>query len=465
MTHCCLARPARRDGEPVALAPRAARRGQHPRHARLPGRSGEEGRQGRSRRATPPGSLTDAQLAALETHQAALMKADVKAVRAWSEGKPSAFDPKADLEPLLAVWAHARRHAARERLHALAGRAGRRPRASRCARSRACSRRTWRWSATATACRSCSPSTPASACPSTSASSACRARTRTSWPWAASSRGRAARRRSARPPPSGRSPARKNWNWGEKNLGIRDDKVLARELLEEPDVKALVPRIQALPAQRIAVIGHSFTMQLHWSTPGAFVPVVTAIFARENPKVEFRQFQGGGLTSTRAVNRFYADVAGVEAAAGAARGDQPDRRGPRELPAPRPRPRGGGSEGPHLRRRARPQGHRQRAARAGARGRARDRHDRDRGEPAARRRPGPRALPVPRRHPHDGALPPADGEGVAEVPGGRARGRSSPGGRRWTSRSSTPSRSWGARRRSGPRRPSARRSRGPERRA
>ena len=34
---------------------------------------------------------------------------------------------------------------------------------------------------------------------------------------------------------------RKNWNWGEKNLGIRDDKVLARELLEEPDVKALVP--------------------------------------------------------------------------------------------------------------------------------------------------------------------------------------------------------------------------------
>ena len=87
---------------------------------------------------------------------------------------------------------------------------------------------------------------------------------------------------------------RKNWNWGEKNLGIRDDKVLAKELLEEPDVKALVPKIRALPAQRIAVVGHSFTMQLHWSTPGAFVPIVTAIFARENPKVEFRQYQGAG---------------------------------------------------------------------------------------------------------------------------------------------------------------------------
>jgi hypothetical protein len=97
---------------------------------------------------------------------------------------------------------------------------------------------------------------------------------------------------------------RKNWNWGEKNLGIRDDKVLAAELLREPDVAALVPRMKALPRQRIAVVGHSFTMQLHWSTPGAFVPVVTAMFARENPAVEFRQFQGGGLTSTRAVNRF-----------------------------------------------------------------------------------------------------------------------------------------------------------------
>ena len=49
-----------------------------------------------------PGALADAQLAALETHQAALLKADVKAVRAWAEGRASAFDPGADLEPLLA---------------------------------------------------------------------------------------------------------------------------------------------------------------------------------------------------------------------------------------------------------------------------------------------------------------------------------------------------------------------------
>jgi hypothetical protein len=32
------------------------------------------------------------------------------------------------------------------------------------------------------------------------------------------------------------------------------------------------------------------------------------MFSRENPRVEFRQFQGGGLTSTRAYARFFQDA-------------------------------------------------------------------------------------------------------------------------------------------------------------
>jgi hypothetical protein len=101
---------------------------------------------------------------------------------------------------------------------------------------------------------------------------------------------------------------RKIWNWGEKNQHIRDARVLARELLAEADVAPLVPKMKALPAQKIAVIGHSFTMDLHWSSPSAFIPVVTAMFEMENPKVEFRQFQGGGLTSSRAYKNFYRDA-------------------------------------------------------------------------------------------------------------------------------------------------------------
>jgi hypothetical protein len=101
---------------------------------------------------------------------------------------------------------------------------------------------------------------------------------------------------------------RKIWNWGEKNLHIRDASVVANELLGEPDIASLVPRMKAFPAERVAIIGHSFTMDIHWSSPSAFVPIVTAMFARENPRVEFRQFQAGGLTSSRACKRFFNDA-------------------------------------------------------------------------------------------------------------------------------------------------------------
>jgi hypothetical protein len=253
------------------------------------------------------GSRSDAQLAAIETHQAALMKADVKAVRAWAEGKASSFDPKVDLEPLLASgltlaetlpvsvftrWLADRTKAPSVKLRAIASlfqtnleveRDGDRLQelfAFYAGLGLPVYLGQLGLPGTDEAFLAMGRELEGKSCPSPVGTSAA------DWQIA----------------------ARKNWNWGEKNLGIRDDKVLARELVEEPDVKALVPRIRALEAQRIAVIGHSFTMQLHWSTPGAFVPVVTAIFARENPKVEFRQFQGGGLTSTRAVNRFYSDL-------------------------------------------------------------------------------------------------------------------------------------------------------------
>ena len=253
------------------------------------------------------GTLDETQLATVEAHQAALVKSPVSAVRAWSEGRPSSFDPGADLQPLLETrvvladslpvnvftrWLTAKTQAPRVKVRALASlfqtnleveRDGDRLQelfafyaglglpvylgqlglpgsdADFLTLGRALEG------------RSCAGPVGTSAA---------------EWQIA----------------------ARKNWNWGEKNLGIRDEKVLAAELLKEPDVAALVPRLKALPRQRIAVVGHSFTMQLHWSTPGAFVPIVTAIFARENPAVEFRQFQAGGLTSTKALARFHDDV-------------------------------------------------------------------------------------------------------------------------------------------------------------
>jgi len=101
---------------------------------------------------------------------------------------------------------------------------------------------------------------------------------------------------------------RKIWNWGEKNLHIRDERVVAAELLKEPDIKRLESQLRSLPSQKIAVVGHSFTMGLHWSSPSSFVPIVIDVFRRENPKVQFKQFAAGGLTASRAQKRFYQDV-------------------------------------------------------------------------------------------------------------------------------------------------------------
>ena len=253
------------------------------------------------------GAPGDAALAGLEAHQAALLKQDVAAVRAWAEGKPSSFDPKADLEPLLAsglvlsdrlpVGVFARWLAGRTKVPAVQVRALASLFQTNLEVERDGDRLQELFAFYA------GLGLPIYlgqlGLPGSDADFLAMGRELEGQGCASPFGTGAAEWQIA---------GRKNWNWGEKRLGIRDDKVLAKELLAEPELAELVPRIRALEAQRIAVVGHSFTMQLHWSTPGAFVPIVTAIFARENPGVVFRQFEGGGLTSTRALKRFYADV-------------------------------------------------------------------------------------------------------------------------------------------------------------
>ena len=253
------------------------------------------------------GGLDDGRLAAIESHQAALLKSDVAAVRSWAEGKPSSFDPKADLQPLLETglvlsealpvsaftrWLAGRSRAPRVKVRAIA---------SLLQTNLEVERDGDRLQELFAfyAGLGLPVYLGQLGLPGTDADFLALGRALEGASCAAPFGTGAADWQIA---------ARKNWNWGEKNLGIRDDKVLAAELLREPDVAALVPRLRVLPAQRIAVVGHSFTMQLHWSTPGAFVPIVTAVFARENPAVAFRQFQAGGLTSTRALARFHDDV-------------------------------------------------------------------------------------------------------------------------------------------------------------
>lgn len=252
--------------------------------------------------------LADADLDALVAHQAALLASDLPSVKAWTEGRPSSFDPARDVEPLLrSGLVLADTLPVNVYTSYLTAAVPGRPRADLRAianlyqtvleveRDGDLLQDLYRFDiALGLPVYVGTLGLPGSDADLLAAGHALEGRSCAS--------------------PVGLGAAewqiagRKIWNWGEKNQHIRDARVVASELLSEPATAALIPKMRALPARKVAVIGHSFTMDLHWASPSAFVPIVTSMFARENPKVEFRQFQGGGLTSTRAYNRFFQDA-------------------------------------------------------------------------------------------------------------------------------------------------------------
>jgi len=253
------------------------------------------------------GGLSDAELESLVSHQSALLKTDAAALRAWARGRASSFDPSVDLEPILnsglAVpesapvnvftgYLRRRVHVSAERLRAVANLYQTILEVERdgdllqdefrfyIAMGLPVYTGQFGLSGTDSAMLAAGRELAAKSCASPFDTDAA------AWQIA----------------------GRKVWNWGEKHLHVRDERTLATELLRERDVRAVLPRVRALPAQRVAVVGHSFTMGQHWSSPSSFVPVVTEIFRRENPRIEFKQFERGGLTASRAKERFYRGV-------------------------------------------------------------------------------------------------------------------------------------------------------------
>lgn len=254
-----------------------------------------------------PGRLSDAELETLVAHQSSLLKSDASGVRAWAEGRASVFDPSKDLEPILASglavpdsapvnvftgYLRRRVKTTDERLRSVANLY---QTILEVERDGDVLQDEFRFyvalglpvytgqfklrgsdSSMLAAGRELSSRTCASPFDTDAAA----------WQIA----------------------GRKVWNWGEKHLHLRDERTLAAALLREREVRALLPRVRALHAQRVAVVGHSFTMGQHWSSPSSFVPVVAEIFRRVNPRVEFRQFERGGLTASRARERFYKSV-------------------------------------------------------------------------------------------------------------------------------------------------------------
>jgi len=90
-------------------------------------------------------------------------------------------------------------------------------------------------------------------------------------------------------------------NWVQKTSGQRDRTHLADELLREPEIEALVPKLKKLPPMRVAVVGHSMTMSLHWTTYGSWNDTACEIMKRLQPGFVNQGFHGGGMDASGAV--------------------------------------------------------------------------------------------------------------------------------------------------------------------
>ncbi|MEI6845525.1 MAG: hypothetical protein WCK36_00595 [Candidatus Firestonebacteria bacterium] len=97
-------------------------------------------------------------------------------------------------------------------------------------------------------------------------------------------------------------------SWGKKLTGERDKYVLARELVKEKNIKILLPFLRKLPPQKLAVIGHSFSMNGHWSSPSSFIPVSIEILKKINSGVKIVQWERGGMSAPVAEKLFYKKV-------------------------------------------------------------------------------------------------------------------------------------------------------------
>ena len=107
------------------------------------------------------------------------------------------------------------------------------------------------------------------------------------------------------------STKRNNWqislrkiqNWSRMHRGIGPAE-LAMEMLARDDIRPHITKIRALSAQRILVIGHSFTMKVNWSSIAKMNEIAAAVFQKENPGVVFSHMGHGGMNVQQARDKF-----------------------------------------------------------------------------------------------------------------------------------------------------------------
>ncbi len=87
-------------------------------------------------------------------------------------------------------------------------------------------------------------------------------------------------------------------HWSMKLRGQNRVADKAAEILCRDDFQSLLPTLRALPAQRIMVVGHSFTLARHWSTLAPMNEIVAEAFRQLNPGVVFGHQGHGGMSAS-----------------------------------------------------------------------------------------------------------------------------------------------------------------------
>ncbi len=93
---------------------------------------------------------------------------------------------------------------------------------------------------------------------------------------------------------------RKIQNWSERFRGKVTAATYAQELLALPAIRDCAGPLRLLPPQKICVLGHSFTMSMHWCSQGSFTDIACEIIRHHNPRIEWVRVNRGGLTPTLA---------------------------------------------------------------------------------------------------------------------------------------------------------------------
>ena len=87
-------------------------------------------------------------------------------------------------------------------------------------------------------------------------------------------------------------------HWSMKLRGQNRVAEMAAEILRRDDFQPLLPRLRSLPAQRIMVVGHSFTLARHWSTLAPMNEMAAEAFRQVNPGVVFGHRGHGGMSAS-----------------------------------------------------------------------------------------------------------------------------------------------------------------------